>query len=131
MSRSTDGSADFDPQRIDATWCMEHGELDAFGIYWGLKGSRMAFESPTAEPNGEIPQNFQMAGRDMTCNQMIVLLDVRRGFDKSRHPATVEKDLLFLEREGFIRSLPQVDDFELTQKGYELFSTWKDMADLV
>jgi len=38
----------------------------------------------------------------MTVNQVIVLLDIRRGFDKSRHHGTVDEDVKMLLKAGLV-----------------------------
>jgi hypothetical protein len=52
----------------------------------------------------------------MTANQVIVLLDIKRGFNKSRHLGTVDEDVKMLLKEGLIKegaSFP----YELTETG--------------
>jgi len=59
----------------------------------------------------------------MTMNQAIVLFDVRRGFNKSRHAGTVKDDLRVLEEAGFIKrgkALGVSFEWVLTQDGENL-----------
>jgi hypothetical protein len=61
----------------------------------------------------------------MTCNQMIVLLDIRRGFDKSRHAGTLSDELIRLSREGLIlKNKDDENDWVLSAKGEDLFEAW-------
>jgi hypothetical protein len=57
---------------------------------------------------------------------MIVLLDIRRGFDKSRHVATVDADLIHLQKNGLI--LDRDGDWVLSAKGTELIKAWEMCA---
>lgn len=61
----------------------------------------------------------------MTCNQLIVLLDCYRGFDRSRHMGTVDRDCAVLVRSGLIERSDTVSSFEfrLTEAGTELAAT--------
>jgi DNA-binding HxlR family transcriptional regulator len=63
----------------------------------------------------------------MTINQIIVLLDVFRGFNKLGHTNTLEGDLEFLEKEGFIYEdnmlYPERGSWSLTDKGNALAET--------
>lgn len=52
----------------------------------------------------------------MTCNQAIVLLDVRRGFSRTRHSGTVDNDLSILKRAGFIEE-DKWGNWALTETG--------------
>jgi Mn-dependent DtxR family transcriptional regulator len=65
----------------------------------------------------------------MTANQVIVLLDVHRGFDKTIHPATVNGDLVELCGRGLIRPSRSFE-FELTEKGDKLVKRLLEQADL-
>lgn len=60
----------------------------------------------------------------MTCNQVIVLMDCRRGFDASRHSGTLNSDLRRLQSMGLVESGRRSDwsrsdsfEWELTSKG--------------
>lgn len=69
----------------------------------------------------------------MTCNQLIVLLDVHRGFSRDRHLGTMDRDLLRLERDGLIRrGACDVSsfDYDLTDRGEEVVETVLKVANL-
>jgi len=54
----------------------------------------------------------------MTCNQVIVLMDCRRGFNASRHNGTLSEDLRQLQAWGLVEpGRPGCFDWELTIKG--------------
>jgi len=67
----------------------------------------------------------------MTANQVIVLLDVHRGFKRDIHPGTIERDLQTLMRDAVIDtgSGPHFE-FELTEKGDKLVKRLLEQADL-
>lgn len=58
----------------------------------------------------------------MTCNQLMVLLDVKRGFRSSIHCGTLYEDIKFLKDHGLIEEEDGDErfDYKLTTKG-ELF----------
>lgn len=62
----------------------------------------------------------------MTCNQLMVLLDIHRGtFRESRHMGTVSKDILYLLRRGLITPGCLADEPEqvVTDDGVVLVAT--------
>jgi Mn-dependent DtxR family transcriptional regulator len=65
----------------------------------------------------------------MTPNQIIVLLDIHRGFDRAIHLATVNGDLVELCGRGLIRPSRSFE-FELTEKGDRLVKRLLEQADL-
>ena len=66
----------------------------------------------------------------MTTNQLIVLLDIHRGFDRAIHCATVNGDLEELcYRWGLIRPSRSFE-FELTEKGDKLVKRLLEQAEL-
>ncbi|MHA2279619.1 MAG: hypothetical protein ACXAC5_01825 [Promethearchaeota archaeon] len=59
----------------------------------------------------------------MTINQIVLLLDIDRGFEASRHPATLAPDLTFLEKKlGWIELAAHDPhrDWRLTYQGQEV-----------
>ena len=69
----------------------------------------------------------------MTANQVIVLLDIRRGFDKSRHPGTVDGDVKRLLKAGLVcpwNSVVKAFPYKLTAKGHEVVERLLEQADL-
>jgi len=68
----------------------------------------------------------------MTANQVIVLLDIRRGFDKSRHLGTVDEDVKMLLKAGLVCPWNSVKEFPyiLTARGQEVVGRLLEQADL-
>jgi predicted transcriptional regulator len=65
----------------------------------------------------------------MTANQVIVLLDVSRGFDKSRHLGTVDEDVKKLLKENLIKEGGGFT-YELTWKGKAVVDRILEQAEL-
>jgi hypothetical protein len=68
----------------------------------------------------------------MTANQVIVLLDVSRGFDAERHLGTLREDVVFLKNADLIRDRLDVQAFKykLTARGESLVERLLEQADL-
>jgi hypothetical protein len=68
----------------------------------------------------------------MTANQVIVLLDVSRGFDAERHLGTLRGDVAFLENADLIRDRLDVQAFKykLTARGQVVVDRILEQAEL-
>ena len=68
----------------------------------------------------------------MTCNQLIVLLDIHRGFNVKRHMGTLERDLVLLKVHGFITESSE-DNFyyQVTDKGERFCNLLKEQGSLL
>ena len=67
----------------------------------------------------------------MTTNQIIVLLDVHRGFTSHGHAGTLKQDLEYLERKDLIKGVAGLTfDWELTAKGTKVVEVLKTVASI-
>jgi hypothetical protein len=73
----------------------------------------------------------------MTTNQIVVLLDIYRGFQADRHPATLESDLFFLRKVRWIEEVPSQGHeiikwkWRLTSQGHEIIKWLKKSFELM